>query len=113
MTWQLSAGGQAGWLIKKAETGELVASICHCDLATARILASAQEIREALELAEIADILGQPDYDPHKAIKMMEARGDYETGWLDNDKAVREYRYRARIARQRALRLAAGTGEER
>jgi len=62
----------------------------------------APEMIEALELAEIADLLSDPDHDSREAIQALEARGDHETGWLDRERAAREYRYRA-VRKRRAV----------
>lgn len=48
MTWQLDDSGGNFWMIRTA-AGDLVATILHCDPATAQLLASAQEMQEALE----------------------------------------------------------------
>jgi len=94
MTWQLDESGGNFWMIR-TETGELVATICHCDPATARLLCAAQEMREALVVlaGAVTDFhLTGPD---DRSVKEWEASGA-----------------RMLAACQRALRLAAGTGDE-
>jgi len=94
MTWQLDNSGGNFWMIRTA-VGELVATVLHCDLATARLLATALEMRgELVALAgAVADFhMTGPD---DRSVKEWEASG-----------------LRMLAARQRALRLAAGTEEE-
>jgi len=64
---------------------------------------AAPEMLDALELAEIADFLAQPNHDPFEATRMLVARGDYETAWLNCDEAAKFYQCIARRARRLAI----------
>jgi len=73
-----------------------------------QLILAVSELLEALELPEIAEFLSKPDHDASEAIKMLEARGDYESGWLYIDEAAKFYQVTAQRARRRAIAKAKG-----
>lgn len=73
----------------------------------AQVLAAAPDMLEALELEQFVEEL-KATHDPRDIIRLLESRGDYESGHMDPLGVIDHYQTLAALAREAAIAKAKG-----